>query len=181
MRHHYDRVVSTHLMCTCLHGTGISNNIFVFCNLNFPLFLIFFPVYTLFSNSKKNSKTIYPYISLVQQTVLYFLATLAIASPGNEVSYKHSYISFRSSRSFQLMVTNVQAACFTCKSDKSVHTRGSCLLIGSSEATCSFGVGIFGLSSSSLQNSVKKYQKIPLTLCVSRQWQIQSAETFALS
>lgn len=30
--------------CTCLHGTGISNNIFVFCNLNFPLFLIYVPV-----------------------------------------------------------------------------------------------------------------------------------------
>lgn len=53
MRHHYDRVVSTHLMCTCLHGTGISNNIFVFCNLNFPVFLIYFPVYTYFKLLKK--------------------------------------------------------------------------------------------------------------------------------
>lgn len=48
MRHHYDRIVSTHLMFTCLHRTGISNNIFVFCNLNFPLFLIYFAVYTYF-------------------------------------------------------------------------------------------------------------------------------------
>ena len=41
-------VVSTHLMCTCFHRTGITNNIFVFCNLNFPLFLIYFAVYTYF-------------------------------------------------------------------------------------------------------------------------------------